>query len=140
MGVGVPRPVLVGAVAHRLLVNDHTLSRWNHPDPSETVGAFKGQEGQKSKLLSRKLPFPAAFCSLCNRELVSIVTERQKAFLQRAACSFDLHNNICLSGFVYLILKDRLLFSSVDQNLIICHKAALLFPPFLWRLLFDQMF
>lgn len=75
MGVGVPRPVLVGAVAHRLLVNVHALPRWNHSGPSETVGAFKGQ---KSKLLRRKLSFPAALCLLRNRELVSIVTKETK--------------------------------------------------------------
>lgn len=38
VGVGVPRPIAVGAVANGLLVDVHTLPRWDHPVPSKAVG------------------------------------------------------------------------------------------------------
>lgn len=38
LGVGVPRPVPVGAVAYRLLVNVDPLPTWDHPDPGKAVG------------------------------------------------------------------------------------------------------
>lgn len=40
MGMGVPRSVPVGTVAYRLLINVHTLPRWNHPVPSKAVGTW----------------------------------------------------------------------------------------------------
>lgn len=36
--VGVPRPIPVGAVAHRQLVDVHPLTSWDHPVPSKAIG------------------------------------------------------------------------------------------------------
>ena len=38
LGVGVPRPVPVGAVAYCPLIDVDALSRWDHPVPSKAVG------------------------------------------------------------------------------------------------------
>lgn len=40
MGMGVPRPVPVGTIAYRLLINVHALPCWNHPVPSKAVGTW----------------------------------------------------------------------------------------------------
>lgn len=38
LGVGVPRPVPVGAVAYCPLIHVHTLPGWDNPVPSKAVG------------------------------------------------------------------------------------------------------
>lgn len=40
LGVSVPRPVPVGAVAGGPLVDAHAFARWDHPVSSETVGTY----------------------------------------------------------------------------------------------------
>lgn len=47
--MGVPRPVLVGAVADRLLVNVDALPSWNHLGPGKTVWTCSdGRDGTSS--------------------------------------------------------------------------------------------
>lgn len=43
LGVSVPRPVPVGAVAGGLLVDGHAFARWDHLVSSETVGTYSRQ-------------------------------------------------------------------------------------------------
>lgn len=38
LGVDVPRPVPVGAVAYCPLINVHAFPSWDHPVPSKAVG------------------------------------------------------------------------------------------------------
>lgn len=58
----VPRPVLVGAVADRLLVNVDALPSWNHLGSGETVWTCSGgEDGTSSEQFSSGIGSPASF-------------------------------------------------------------------------------
>ncbi len=44
LGMGVPCPVTVDAVANCLLIDVHALPRWNNPAPSEAVGTWSSRK------------------------------------------------------------------------------------------------
>lgn len=62
--MGVPRPIPVGTVADRLLINVHTLPRWNHPVPSKAVGTWSNStdSSPQGQVAHMKSIFQAPFC------------------------------------------------------------------------------
>lgn len=79
LGVCVPRPVPVGAVARGPPVDGHTLARWDHPVSSKTVGPYSQQRMTKR---GRGAEYFSDLCLLVTCEL-SVVPNVKKGTILR---------------------------------------------------------
>lgn len=83
LGVCVPCPIPVGTVARGSLINGHTLTRWDHPVSSKTVGTYnrsrikKREGGGKQNSLTRQ-----HLCLLLTCNLSFVPNVKQETILR----------------------------------------------------------